>query len=913
MKLPAVAIATAFAGGIALGLYPLVVPHVTSRFFLSVCFAASLVLIVAGLAVARIECLFPAAAISLLAWASLGFLGACVAEQPRPANHVTSLLEQGRLSLQTPLRWHGRLRDEPAKLPWGHSLEIDLSEVEFEGAALPVQGGLRVSFTAHPEQAPLRELHAGDEVSVLTEAKLPRVFRDEGAFDRRAYLAQQNIDLVAALRSPELIARVVESKHTVATRLARLRSRLREEIDALCSGSPQTAGVLRAMLLGDRSFVDRAEFTDFQKTGAFHVLVVAGLHVGAIAAVLFWAGRKLRLRRSLTVLFTIALLFSYVAVVEERPPVLRAAVMTTIVVLGGFFFRRLELLNSAAIAALILLIAKPLALRDSSFQLTFVAIGCIAGLAAPWLERSAQPYVRALRGWRDVTRDASYEPRAAQFRIDLRSFERWITSRAPQALRKVTGNGLAAGLTLTFRVWELLVVTLALQIGMLPLMARDFHRVSLSAPAVNLVAVPAVGILVPLGFLTLTTGLALPLVGKLLAAPLIRFTGLLVHVVQWFGHAARWSYRIPGPPLWLIVLFFLIGAVLAIGIRFDRERWKIFRWGVCIAWFAWAWVIAVFPFSPRWAVGKLEVSVLDVGQGDSLFVVSPGGKTMLIDGGGAFSGFAAQEASIGAASLGAASFGPASLDIDPGEEAVSPYLWSRGFQKLDVVALTHAHQDHLGGLTAILENFHIGRLWIGREVSSIALARLEQLAKNREIPIEHELRGKSFDWDGVKGEFLWPETESANIAPEAKNDDSLVLRLQYGNRAFLLPGDAERQAERGILDENLPETLRSDILKVGHHGGKNSTTQEFLRAVEPTIGIISVGETNAYGHPSPELLERLDASVVRVLRTDRDGAVHVLTDGQQLEVSCFVACSSAEKAASTLAKIANQDQSRDKK
>jgi competence protein ComEC len=141
--------------------------------------------------------------------------------------------------------------------------------------------------------------------------------------------------------------------------------------------------MLRAMLLGDRSFVDRTESADFQKTGAFHGLVVAGRHAGAIAAVLFWAGRKLRLKRSLTMLFTLALLFSYVAVVEERPPVLRAAVMTAIVVLGGFFFRRLELLNSASVAALTLLIAKPLALRDSSFQLTFVAVGCIAGLAVP--------------------------------------------------------------------------------------------------------------------------------------------------------------------------------------------------------------------------------------------------------------------------------------------------------------------------------------------------------------------------------------------------------------------------------------------------------------------------------------------------------------------------------------------------
>src|SRR6267154_5130135 len=150
---------------------------------------------------------------------------------------------------------------------------------------------------------------------------------------------------------------------------------------------------------------------------------------------------------------------------------------------------------------------------------------------------------------------------------------------------------------------------------------------------------------------------------------------------------------------------------------------------MCLVFAASALTIAIYPFGERRAKGRLELTVLDVGQGDSLLVVSPGGKTLLIDGGGAFSGFPGREEHNG---------------VDPGEEAVSPYLWSRGFQKLDVVALTHAHQDHAGGLLAILENFQVGRVWIGREVSSRALSRLEELARERNVPIEHELRGRSF-------------------------------------------------------------------------------------------------------------------------------------------------------------------------
>ena len=875
MRLPAVAIAAAFASGILLGLHPAVARNAASSLLLSIFFVAIAVLILTGIFLVRIGRHFLAAVASLLSWAMLGFLGVCIEEQPRDADHVISLVERGLLPLKTPLRWHGHLRDEPTRLPWGYGYEIELSGVEFEATLHPARGGLRLSFTARPDGEPPPELHAGEEVAVLTEAKRPQVFRDEGAFERRAYLAQQNIELLATLRAPELIERIGSPTPSIGTILAKARRRLRDEIDELFAGTPQVAGVLRAMLLGDRSFVDRAEAADFQKTGVFHVLVVAGLHVGALAFALYWVGRKLRLSRVWTMLFTLTMLGAYVAVVEQRAPVLRAAMMAAMLVLGGFFFRRLELLNSAALAAVILLAAKPLALRDSSFQLTFVAIGCIAGLALPWLEKTVQPYVRALRGWRDVTRDAAHEPRATQFRIDLRSLTQWLFGRLPLRLGKPAGDAVVGGLSLTFRVWELLVLTVALQTGMLPLMARDFHRIPLSAPIVNLAAVPLTGVVVPLGFLTLACGLISPTAGKLLAASLAWLTALLLQIVQWFAHFRGWSYRIPGPPFWLILLFFTAAILLAAEMRLKHPLKRTMLWGLCMTFIACALTIAIYPFGEKWTKGKLELTVLDVGQGDSLFVVSPGGKTLLIDGGGAFGGFPGHEEHNG---------------VDPGEEAVSPYLWSRGFQKLDVVALTHAHQDHLGGVFAILENFRVGRLWIGREVSSPALATLEELARDQKIPIEHELRGQSFRWDGIDGEFLWPEIVPEEVAPSAKNNDSLVLHLRYGSRSFLLPGDAEKQVEREILSENSVEAIRSDVLKIGHHGSKNSTTTEFLAAVQPHFGIISAGEDNLYGHPSPELLERLENAGVRILRTDRDGAVHVLTDGARLEITCFVAC-----------------------
>ena len=892
MRAPAVAIVAAFACGIALGLYSPFASIGSSPVRLSLCFAVCGAFAVVALILLRSEKLRASAATSLLCWLVLGVTSSAIAQQPLPTNHVTRLLDRNQLSLKTPLRWHGVLRDEPSRLPWGTGYDIELCAVDYQGVSIPVAGGLRISFTQHAptDTTVLPPIHAGDAIDVIAEAKRPPFFRDEGAFDRRAYLASQDIDLIATLRSPKLLQKAsANSSQNISARISRLRSHLRDEIDSLFADDPQSAATLRAMLLGDRNFVDRDESIAFQKTGVFHILVVAGLHVGALAALIFWTSRKLRLTPTLTILFVVVVLAAYVAVVEVRAPVLRATLMACAVVLGGFFYRRLDLLNSAALAALAILIARPLAIRDSSFQLSFVAIGCIAGLAIPWLAATVQPYARALRGWRDTTRDAGHEPRAAQFRLDIRATLRWITSRSPARAAIAIQDSLAGTLAITFLAWELLTLTFVLQLGMLPLMAANFHRIALSSPAVNLAAVPVTGIIVPWGFLTLVAALIWPPLGKLLAAPLAILTATLIRAVAWFAALPHWSYRVPTPPLWLTILFFALAIAIATVARLNATNPSLNRRLtlriLSATLIAAAVLVAAFPFPPTHAAGQLESTILDVGQGDSIFLVSPHGKTMLIDGGGGFRGFPGREEHTG---------------TDPGEEAVSPYLWSRGFKEIDIVALTHAHQDHLGGLTAILENFKVEELWIGREVDSRALAQLEVVAKERGTQIKHEIRGRTFSWDGVEGQFLWPEIAATEIAPSAKNNDSLVLRLKFGDRILLFPGDAEKAVERSILSENDESDLHADILKIGHHGSKNSTTPDFLSAVNPQIAIISSGEGNPYGHPSAEVLDRLQTAGVRTLRTDTNGAIHILTDGERIEVTCFVACPAPTGSAGTL-------------
>ncbi len=876
MKLPALWIAASFAAGIAAGTrWPSPV-----KFWIATAAAAMLL---GGVLLWRSKT-HAAWALALVAWAALGGLAIGVERTAVPANHVTRLISEGRLDTTEPLRWQGRLREDPMALPWGRRYEIDLEQVEIGNAQMPVSGGLRLNLygAGHFEGAP-RGLRAGDRVEALVRARPPRNFLDPGAFDERGYLERQKIDLTGSLRSGELLQLVDRPRPTFAQRLARIRGTLLARLDALFPGAPQRAAVLRAMLLGDRSFVDSEVVTAFQKTAAYHVLVVAGLHVGALVVFFLWVCRKLRFTVFATSLLTILALAAYVGVVQDRPPIFRAALMAAFYLCARPLFRRIELLNTVALAALAILFFKPGSLADSSFELSFVAAGVIAGLAVPWMERTSAPYHQGLRHLGDVTRDAQHPPKVAQFRIDLRTVTTRIASHLPRWLAPRAAKFATAPVRVGLRLWEIVLLSAVIQWGMMPLLAMDFHRVSLAGPLSNIPAVILTGFIVPLGFLALLATFAWARLASLLAKALGFCAGLLLAIVEWFSRLPHVSYRIPGPPAWLWLAFFAAFVALAAGARAAaaRRNNRIARrqlsppiapieWASAAVLAALTVLVATHPFRPNLDRGRLEVTVLDVGQGDSIFAAFPGGRTMLIDGGGL---------------SGSEWVGGYRSGTDVGEEVVSPYLWSRGLKRLDVVALTHADHDHLDGLYSVLENFRVGELWVGSDDQRPAFQRLLAEARARGVVIIHKARGARFDWQGVEGDVLWPPNEAP--AEKSANNNSLVLRLADGRDHFLLTGDIEKQAEEQLVAEQAQEPLAADFLKVPHHGSKTSSTEAFLQAVEPHFAVVSVGESNAFGHPAPEIVERYQRDGVRLLRTDRDGAITALTDGQNLSVHAF--------------------------
>ena len=673
-------------------------------------------------------------------------------------------------------------------------------------------------------------LRYGRHITLTGVLRQPQGRRNPGGFDYRAYLARQ--DIVGIIDAKGLLQIGEQGGFLPLRWIEALRIHTERVIDVIFTDTEAVepslhAQLLKGILLGKRSDLPTETLDIFRNSGTFHVLAVSGLHVGLVAMFCYFGFSRLRFPQKVICLLTIAAVLIYACLIGFRPSVFRASLMAILFLFATLIDRDADIFNLLGFAALVLLLLNPLQVWDVGFQLSFVAVASIVYFV-PKMEKPLR------RLWENENDSPSQDSISILTRFR---------------------NATVKWLVLSY------LVTLAAQIGTTPLIAYHFFRAYPLGFIVGPFAVGLVSLIVAVGMASICVGFIWLPLAKLLALLNHAIISIFLWLIGIFGQT--WGIVKLTPPtfgLFVLYIAFFFGIT---HWRYVYRHWRVASLiGLSIV-AIWIWD-AAFHEKGR----LLEVVTLDVGQGDAAFVRFPDNRTLLIDGGIQRTYYDDKK--------------QRQVDYDVGKRVIEPYLDFRGIRRLDMVVLTHPDLDHGGGLGHILENFEVGRV-LGisdMPLNSQTHQQLHAIVKANDIPYAFPYAGTIELTPTATLNLLHPiDAASTNLLDQDKNDDSLVMKLTYREVDILFTGDIGKKAEARLIASG--QDLRSEILKVPHHGSSTSSSVQFIEAVQPRYAIFSLGQSSQYQFPHSDVVARYQARGCVQLRTDKAAAITLRTDGKR--------------------------------
>jgi len=669
----------------------------------------------------------------------------------------------------------------------------------------------------------------GDKIAIRTKLSRPYSFGNPGGFDYPSFLASQNIRVTGRISSITHISPLSQQKswlHSLTYLPENIRLSIRDLINRNLSS--KESGIYRALLIGDRSGIDRDTLEAFKASGTMHILAISGMHLSLVASLLFLLFYSLTKRsqylmlriscKKLALIATIPPLCIYALLAGAQTPVLRSLIMVLVFILAFCIHRQRSPFTTLSFAALLILLLNPVSLFTVSFQLSFAAVASLILIfprLSQLLQEQDQPDKEKTTG------------------IFLR-ISRWIMAA--------------------------LLVSITATIGTAPLLLLSFNRISTVGPMANLLLEPLLCLWsLPFGLIAIIVHFFdPPTSGYFLQIGAIGIKTAIL-ITDFFKNYDASTLWLPTPSPALVILYYL-----SLGLCFSKLTLK-----KTVPIFLGITLCFAFPplnFLHRFSTTS-EIVFLDVGQGTSSLIIFPGGKNMLIDGGGAFS-----------------------KRFNVGESVIARYLWQKGITHLDSILITHPDADHYNGIPFLLKRFHPDVLWVNGESGhdekySNMIELAHDLGIKIKTPTNNEIlmQSSGVTVSNISNPFL--NTESSSEISISSNDKSLIVQLKGDGFSCLFPGDISSRVEHALIMNKTK--LKSTILLSPHHGSKTSNTEEFLDSVNPEQIVVSAGRFKPLFFPTPELRALCNTKNIPLLITAERGAITFRQNGGTMKYSFY--------------------------